>query len=75
MARFARPVIHSEKKEVTWNNLAQNASTEQVVKIYEDVASADVNLGSEIETGSVVKWIFFEFHFSPEVVTNTKVVH
>ncbi len=75
MARFIRPVIHSEKKENTWTALSEDASSEKTIKIYEGVPSADVNLGSEIEIGSVVKWVYFEFHFSAETTTAAKVVH
>ncbi len=75
MARYPRPIIHSEKKEVTWSFLAQNAAAEKEVTIYEGVASADVNTATEIETGSKVTWVYFEFHFSPEVITNTKIIH
>ncbi len=74
MARI-RPVVHSEKKEFTWTALGEDASTEKTHIIYNGTPSADVNLGTEIEVGSVVKWVYFEFHFSAETTTAAKVVH
>ncbi len=67
--------INTEKKEITWSNLAQNASTVQTITIYEGVQSADVNLATEVEVGSRVNWVYFEFHFSAEITTNPKVIH
>ncbi len=75
MARFLRPRIHSEKKETTWSFLVADESTDNTITIYEGVPSADVNSGTEIEVGSNVTWVYFEFHFSPEVVTNPKIIH
>ncbi len=75
MARFIRPVVHSEKKEVTWTFLAADESSQKTVVIYNGTPSADVNVGTEIEVGSVVKWVYFEFHFSAETTTAAKVVH
>ncbi len=75
MARFRRPIIHSEKKEATWTALSEDASSEKTIVIYNGTPSADVNLGTEIEVGSVVKWVYFEFHFSAETTTAAKVVH
>ncbi len=43
--------------------------------MYEGVPSADVNLATEVEVGSIVKWIYLEFHFSAQVITNPKVIH
>ncbi len=67
-----RPV-HSEKEEITWSNLAQNASATKQVDIITAVDSPTT--AGQVEIGATVKWIYFEFHFSPEVITNTKVIH
>ncbi len=72
--RNLRP-INTEKKEITWSNLSQNASSVQTITIFEGVQSADVNLATEVEVGSRVNWVYFEFHFSPLVITNPKVIH
>ncbi len=67
--------INSEKKEITWSNLAQDASTVKTITIYEGVQSADVNLATEVEVGSKVFSVYFEFHFAPQVITSPKVIH
>ncbi len=67
--------INSEKKEITWSNLVQDASSTQTITLFEGVATADVNLATEVEVGSRVLWIYLEFHFSANVVTNPKVIH
>ncbi len=71
---FLRP-IKSDKHEITWSNLAQNASAVQVIPLALGVPSADKNTSTEVEVGSHVKSIYFEFHFSAQVVTNPKVIH
>ncbi len=71
---FLRPV-KSDKHEITWSNLAQDASAVQVIVLAKGTDSADKDASSEVEVGSNVKSIYFEFHFSAEVVTNPKVIH
>ncbi len=39
------------------------------------VQSADKDVADEVETGSHIKSIYFEFHFSAEVITSPKVLH
>ncbi len=73
--RFPRPIIKSDKHEITWSNLAQNASTVQSVTLSQGVPTADVDTSIETEIGSRITSIYFEFHFSPEVITNPKVIH
>ncbi len=77
MARFNRNLrpINTEKKEITWSNLVQDASSTQTITLFEGVPSADVNTATEVEVGSRVNWIYLEFHFSANVVTNPKVIH
>ncbi len=75
MARFQRPVVVTNKHEITWSNLAQNASGIQNIGITEGVASADADNPTECVVGSKVAWVYFEFHFSAQVVTNPKVIH
>ncbi len=52
-----RPV-HSEKRENTWSNLGQNASTVQVVVLLDCVE--DPTAGNQCSIGSHVKWIYLE---------------
>ncbi len=67
--------IQSDKHEVTWSNLAQNASAIQSITICNAVVPSAADASTEVVVGSHVNWIYFEFHFSPEVVTNPKVIH
>ncbi len=67
--------IKTDKHEITWSNLAQNASSAINIPIVVPVASADKDTVAEVEIGSHVKSIYFEFHFSPQVTTNPKVIH
>ncbi len=67
--------IKTDKHEVTWSNLAQDASTVITIVVASAVQSADKNASTEIEVGSHVKSIYFEFMFSANVVTNPKVIH
>ncbi len=70
-----RAVAKTDKHEITWSNLAQNASTVQSITLSIAVPSADKNAATEVEIGSRISSIYFEFHFSAQVVTNPKVIH
>ncbi len=76
MARFRdlHP-INSDKKETTWSNLGQNASTVQTVPIITVTSLSATNLGSEASTGSRVRSMYLEFHFSAAQTGNVNVVH
>ncbi len=67
--------IKTDKHEVTWSNLVQDASTVITIVIATAVQSADKNASTEIEIGSHIKSIYFEFHFAASVITNAKVIH
>ncbi len=69
-----RPV-QSEKHEITWSNLAQNASTVQTIQIAEGLNASVASAANQVPTGATVKAIYFEFHFSAQVTTNPKVIH
>ncbi len=78
MVRFRKDLhpINQEKHEVTWSNLGQDAATATItIPIVKCVALADVNSSSEVPRGSHVKWIYFEFHFSPAQTGNVNVIH
>ncbi len=77
MARFRKDLhpVNSEKHEITWTFLAQNASTIQTVDIAIGTARSGVNVANEVGIGSHLKSMYFEFHFSPQVITNPKVIH
>ncbi len=70
-----RPIT-TEKHEVTWSNLAQDAGTATiVVPLAIGTASADTDNSQEVVIGKHVNWMYFEFHFSAEAITSTKVIH
>ncbi len=67
MARYNRGLslrpVHSEKHEVTWSNLAENASSTKTIDIVEAVAG-EPSTPPQVQTGSTVKWIYFEFNLN-----------
>ncbi len=69
-----RPV-HSEKKEITWSQLSQNAGSEVAITLLVSVPPGDVNIANEVPTGATVKGFYIEFQFSAETITNTKIIH
>ncbi len=73
-SRF-RPVVKTDKHEIAWSNLAQDAGAVQSITLSLAVSSADKDTSTEVEIGSRIKSIYFEFHFSANVVTNPKVIH
>ncbi len=75
MARFQRPIVNSNKHEVTFTQLAQDSSTKQTIALSIAVDAADKNNATECSIGSHIKWIFCEFNFSAETITVAKTVH
>ncbi len=43
--------------------------------MYQGVKTADKDTATEVEIGSHIYGIYFEFHFSAEVTTSPKVIH
>ncbi len=70
-----RPVINSNKHEVTYSHLAQDSSTKQTIQLTLAVDMADKNTSTEVTIGSHVRWIFCEFQFSAETITVVKTIH
>ncbi len=75
MPRGLRNLVNSEKKEITWSDLGINAATTTEKTIYQGEPPSATNLGNEVEVGSLVKWVYFEFHFSQDQTANVSVVH
>ncbi len=67
--------IKSDKHEITWSNLAQNAAAGVAVTLVQGVDSADKNASTEVEVGSHVKFLYLEFQHSAETITSTKIIH
>ncbi len=55
--------------------MAQDASSATNVTLYAGVDFADSSATAEVVVGHSVKWVYLEFHFSPEVISNPKVIH
>ncbi len=54
--------IHSEKREMTWSNLGENASAVKNVVI--TTATDSPTLGTQCSIGSHIKWIYVEFNLN-----------
>ncbi len=73
--RFQRPIVQSDKHEVTWSNLGEDASTIKNVQLIDVVQPSAKNAGNEVAVGSQVKGIYIEFNVSAENVGVTRVLH
>ncbi len=67
--------LKSDKHEVTWSDLAIDASSVVAKTLVFGVQSADKNTSTECEIGSHVRSIYFEINFAAETITNPKVIH
>ncbi len=67
----------SRKHENTWSFLVQDASTKQTVVLATGTQAADITdaTATEVKSGARITSIYFEFHFSANVITNPKVIH
>ncbi len=67
--------MQSNKHEITWSFLGQDASAPQNVVLVQGVKSADADLATEVEVGHSVPFIYLEFHFSPAQTGVVKIIH
>ncbi len=65
--------IKSEKEEITFSNLGQNAGSVQTINIAN--ATDSPTTAGQVEIGDTIKWVFFELNFSAETITSTKLIH
>ncbi len=65
----------TDKHEITWSNLGQDASSGIVILLATGVTASLKNLASEVLIGSKVTGVYIEMHFSAETITNPKVIH
>ncbi len=65
----------TDKHEVSWSNLGQNASAVQVINLAIGTVVADKNTSTEVAIGSKITSIYFEFHFSSEAGADARVIH
>ncbi len=69
------PPLITDKHEVTWSDLAIDASS-PINKILATVVQpASKNLSTEVGIGSRVNGVYIEVNFAAETITNPKVVH
>ncbi len=66
------PRLHSNKHEVVFSALAENAGTVKTITILQGVEVADANTGVECPVGRTVKSIYVEFNLSAETTTEVK---
>ncbi len=69
------PRLKSQKHEITWSNLSQDASAIQRVPIIKGVEAGNVTASDEVTIGNNVRSIYFEFHFSAAQTGNVNVIH
>ncbi len=72
--RSLRP-IKTDKHEVTFTELSQDAGAARNVPIAVSVQSADKDNSTEVEVGSHIKWLYCEINFAAETITVAKTVH
>ncbi len=69
------PRIHSNKQEVSWSNLGENAAAQKTVSLIFGVEAADADASAEVTAGHTVKSVYVEFNVSAETIAETKIVH
>ncbi len=67
--------IKTDKHEITWSDLAIDASANKARQLVLGVASADKDSSFECEVGSRVNAIYIEVNIAAQTVTNPKVLH
>ncbi len=65
----------SNKHEISWSNLGQNASTLQSQLLIDGTQVGAVSAATEVGIGSKIFGLYLEFQFSPEDVSTTQIVH
>ncbi len=73
--RSSRVPVKTDKHEIVWSNLAQDAGTVVSVILLKVVQSGAKDSTGEITIGSHVRGIYLEFQFSAETITNTKIMN
>ncbi len=71
--RYAR--LKSQKHEVTWSNLSQNASTVQKIPVIKGVEPGDATNATDAVIGNNVRSVYFEFHFNEQETGGVNVIH
>ncbi len=69
------PRVKTDKHEITWSDLAIDASSTVTKNIVQGVQTADADTAPEVEVGNHVSSIYFEVNFAAQTITNPKVIH
>ncbi len=67
--------IKTDKHEILFSALSENASTQKNITLATGVQSADKDNAGEVETGSHIKWIYMEINIAAEDITTAKILH
>ncbi len=67
--------MKSNKHEITWSSLGQNASTVQSITLAFGTDVGASASSTQIPVGRHIKAIYFEFHFSAAQTGNVNVIH
>ncbi len=70
--RGYRNVGKSDKHEVTWSNLAENASAQKAITLSTCVNVGDKDASTEVAVGSHIKSIYIETNLSAQVTAEPK---
>ncbi len=62
-----RPVVNTEKHEITWTKLADAAIAQDVVIA---TGTKDVTAAGEVRIGSHIDWVYIEFNVSNDATTD-----
>ncbi len=75
MARGFRPIVKTEKHEITFSRLAANDSSTQAIVLSQGVDVGAKTGATDCAIGSHIKWVFCEINFAAETITNPKVIN
>jgi len=67
--------IKSDKHEITWSDLAIDASAVKTKTLAFGVQPGNKNISTEVVIKSRIKFIYLELNFAAETITNPKVLH
>ncbi len=75
MARFRRTLTKTDKHEVTWSNLIEDAATVKEVTLLTVVQASLKNAATEVMIGSHVRGMYVEFNIGANDASATHIVH
>ncbi len=73
--RRNRAIQKTDKHEVTFTQLSEDASAGTTIVIAQGVDVGAKTGSFDVAVGSHIPWVYCEFNFSAETITNAKTVH